>query len=97
MNAERKEPRARRRASHFDVVTRGYVRRGRGVVRFLTWSNYEPCDHGDLPREFIFRLRADDPRPRGIHLTGAEWCFDWWASLPVGQWAEIAWPAQEAA
>ncbi len=78
-----------RRATFYDVVVRGWVCRGEKIVRILTWSNYEPCYYGGFQRDFIFRLPDNDPRPRGLHLAGSEFVFDWYASLPVGQWVEV--------
>lgn len=38
------------------------------LFRFLMCHDYEPCVRGELPREFMLRLRPDDRRPLGRRI-----------------------------
>ena len=69
---------------------RGYVRQGSKIVRFLCVTFYAECEIDLNPRTFFFVLDANDPRPMGKHFSGADCSFDWYASLPVGRWLEVA-------
>jgi len=76
---------------------RCWIQHGARVIRFLSWSNYEPCLYGGNPREFVMRLPDDDPRPLGRHVSGAEHggIPAWYASLEIGVWNEVVYACQE--
>ncbi len=61
--------RKRKRTSWFGPITRFWFRTHDGdVIRWLQVSRYDACQFGGEPREFVFRIPAHDPRPRGIEL-----------------------------
>ncbi|MDA8106185.1 MAG: hypothetical protein M0Z71_12510 [Nitrospiraceae bacterium] len=68
---------------------RGWLKHGGQILRFLSFTSYEPCYYGEFPREFLFRLCGNDPRPRGRHWKGSERISEWYANLPFGQWIEV--------
>lgn len=72
-------------------ASRGYVEHDGRQVKFLSASIFRNPWTADS-REFVFRLPEDDPRPCR-HMSGADWLFDWYDGIPVGVWAEIAYPA----
>lgn len=83
----------RKRASYSDLCLRGYVRHGRRIIRFLAVEFFGGRLESGPTRSFICRLRSNDPRPRGIYFKGEDWCADWHARLPIGQWRQIVSPA----
>lgn len=84
-----------KRATFFDVCLRCYQRLDGKIIRYLNFTNYEPCNHGGTPREYYYRLPANDPRPLGLRMNTYPSLFKFYEALPVGEWVEVV--AQEAA
>ena len=72
---------------------------GLQLVRFMCWTDYTPCFNGGFPREFIFRLHPNDPRPMGRR------CLDnpnrttstWSTRIPMNQWIQVTGPGDDGA
>lgn len=82
----------RRRARWGDNPLRCWLRTAKGLVRLLVWDDYRRCTYGGEPVNWIYRLRPDDPRPRGCRMVGQESTpsiRDWYAALPMGCWLRV--------
>lgn len=86
------KPARRKRASYFDTCLRWWARTSAGkIVRGLSVERYD--DFGMPERSYICILPNNDPRPKGVHLSGRSASFnDLVAGLPFGQWAEVVYP-----
>jgi hypothetical protein len=79
-----------KRSSWYDPVTRYWFKWNGKIYRFLNWSNVEPCFYGGEPKEFYMRLPNNDPRPRGVHMSGlSDNLKEFYALFPEKQWIEI--------
>lgn len=83
----------RKRASHFDTCLRWWARTSSGkIVRGLSVERYD--DFGTPNRNYICMLPNNDPRPKGVHLSGQATTFnDLLVGLPFGQWTEVVFPS----
>lgn len=73
------------------TIDRGYIKHGRERIKFLTASVYHDPSSPDA-NEWIYRLPAqaqETDKRKFIFTSGAQYCHDWFARLPVGCWTRI--------
>lgn len=71
------------------MTERVFVKCEGETIRMISFMNFDPClTYGGSPREFLYRLPDDDPRPCGRHCSAHD-DDEWFRRLPERQWVEI--------
>lgn len=80
----------RPRASFKDTCLRWWARLDGRIIRFLQVTRYDDAGNS---REYVYRLAASDPRPRGVQMKGhIDSVNRMYAALPLSTWCELVYP-----
>lgn len=75
---------------HTEII-RWWIRYQGEVIRYLTISDYRPCEDGGSPREYIKRI-THKRWSLGCHTLRGQYddhYAQWYANLPADVWCEL--------